>query len=129
MNKLICSFSKPLHSLFCTLSNKCVFPSTWNVSEIVLIFKAGNEEIVFNYCPMNVLTVTPNALVKLMFDKLIFSSELIISSSHYGFRQKESKITVRNLIEDQHEVFTQYGIPETNCQTCLFLDFQKFSIS
>ena len=92
MKKLICSFSKSLHPLFRTLSNKCVFPSTWKVSEIVFIFKAGNKQIVFKYCPMNFLTVKPKALEKLLFDKLIFSSELIISSSHYGFRPKKFKI-------------------------------------
>ena len=123
LKKLSCPISKSLYLLFNTIANKCVFPSTSKISEIVPIFKEGDKQLVSNCRPISLLTVISKVLEKLIFDKMISSVKFSISNSQHGFRQKRSNVT--NLIEYLHEVYTYYDNIETNYLACLHLDFQK----
>ena len=123
LKKVSCSASKNLYLRFNTIGKKCVFPSTWKISEIVPIFKEGDKQLLSNYRPISLLMVISKVLEKLILDEVISSVKFSISNSQHGFRQKRS--TVTNIIEYLYEVYIYYDNIGTNYLACLYLNFLK----
>ena len=80
LKKLSCSTSKSLCLLFNTIATKCVFLSTWKISEIVSTFKEVDKQFVSNYRPMSLLTDISKVLEKRIFDKMISSVKFCIQT-------------------------------------------------
>ena len=117
------SISKSLMLLFNTIANKQQFPSTWKVSEIVLIHKENNKQVVSNYRLISLLNVTSKVLEKLMFDKMYSKVQKLLHNSQHGFRTKRSTIT--NIILYLHEIYLMYDNKNVNNLSSLYLDFKK----
>ena len=78
------------------LSIKCDhFPSMWEKSKVIPIFKKEDPTIAKNYRPVSLLPITSKILERVVYNQLIkyLEDNKLLNPSHHGFRQNHSTAT------------------------------------
>lgn len=116
---------KTLHKTIKILLNKCLhagkIPTEWCNSEVVLLFKKGDNTSIENYRPISLLSHLYKLFTKIITNRLTSKLDFYQPVEQAGFRKGYSTIdhlyTVRTLIEK----CTEYNVP----LHLAFVDFQK----
>ena len=115
------TLSEPLAFLFQSSLDLGVFPEAWKTSFLIPTFKKGDRRDVTNYRPIAKLSCIPKLFERLVYKKLSFICQSVISDAQHGFVQKKS--TVTNLVEHISRIKLSM---EDGFQTdCVATDFSK----
>ena len=126
LKKLSCSISKFLYLLFIAIANKCTFPSTCKVSEIVTIFKTRQTSFQLPPNKSNVTyskTLKSKVLEKLLFDKMITSwsqlKQIMWLVSTQISRKRSTGLTIGLLLKSLEVLVLQAHAWNYNKITCI----------
>ena len=108
----------------CNLSFQVgVFPAEPKISNVVPIFKSGDEMIFSNYRPVSVLLVFSKLLERLMYNRLLefINDHKLLYAYQFGFqRGKSTHMALIYLIDKITE-----ALDNGDCVIGIFLDFSK----
>ncbi len=84
--------SHSLSNLFNLSLVEGVVPSSWKLSNITPVFKAGDPKLVSNYRPISLLSLPSKLLERIIHNKLMpyLLSNSILSQNQFGFRPASS---------------------------------------
>ena len=94
------SIPNSLYIFFYTIARKSVTPITWQISEVVPIFKDGDHQLTSDYRPIR---FSAGIWIELIFDELYCVLSTQMPSIQYDFCRK--RCTVSNLIHYLHEIY------------------------
>ena len=100
-----------------------VFPTELKISNVVPIFKSGDETIFTNYRPVSVLPVSSKIIERLTYDRLIESinENGLLYEYQFGFQKgKSTSMASVTLIDKATE-----ALDKVECINGVFLDFSK----
>ena len=85
-------YVKPLSITFRNSLNYGIFPDNWKRSNIVLVHKKGNKQLIQNYHPVSLLPITSTIFERLTFNLLhkFVEENSLFCSSQSGFRKNDS---------------------------------------
>ena len=110
-----------LRILFNKIVEEGKIPKDWHNSEVILIFKKGDNTNIENYRPISILSHLYKLLTKIITNRITNKLDFYQPVEQAGFRKQYSTIdhlhTVRTLIEK----CTEYNVP----LHLAFVDFQK----
>ena len=106
----LCSESiyKPLTLIFKSCSKTGQFPSEWKKANVVPVFKKGDKQLVKNYYPISLLSITGNISEKLLYNQMFdfFIRNDLISQNQSGFKPGDSYINQLSAIT--HEIYKSF---------------------
>ena len=97
---------KPLSIIFRNCINHSKFPDLWKKSNICLILKKGDKQIINNYRPVSLLPICGKILERLLFNSLFEHLEKykLLSAHQSGFQANDS--CVDQLLSTVHNIYT-----------------------
>ena len=118
-----------LSSLWSTIYQNCLntgtCPDIWKKSNIVPVHKKGNKQVVNNYIPVYLLTVSENFFERLVF-KYIFDcldNSSLLSANQSSFRPSDS--CESQPLSICHEIYVSFNCYKTLEVRGVFLDIAK----
>ena len=106
----LCSESiyKPLNLIFKSCLKTGQFPSEWKKANVVPVFKKGDKQLVKNYYPISLLSITGNISEKLLYNQMFdfFIRNDLISQNQSGFKPGDSYIN--QLLAITHEIYKSF---------------------
>ena len=88
------SIYKPLNLIFKSCLKTGQFPSEWKKSNVVLVFKKGDKQLVKNCRPISLLPITGKIFERLLYNQMFefFIRNYLISQNQSDFKQGDSCI-------------------------------------
>ena len=71
---------RPIHHLFMTSINNGTMPAEWKIHKIIPVYKSGDKTSTSNYRPISLLCVISKLLERLIYNKIINTVCLTLSS-------------------------------------------------
>ena len=73
------ALNEPLHHLVTQSIRYAILSSSWKIYKIVPVLKAGDPNLVKNYCPILLLSNTSKVLEQLIFNKIVTHISIAIN--------------------------------------------------
>ena len=82
------SIKKPLSIIYKNCIKTGIYPNAWKKSNIVLVHKKGDKQIVNNYRPVSLLPIFGKVFKKILFNSIFESLQenCLICDNQSGFR-------------------------------------------
>ncbi len=112
---------QPLVYLFNLVISNSTFPDLWKISKVVPIPKGDIASDIANYRPIALLPVPAKIFESVLFKRISYQTNHIISPQQHGFMKgRNVQTNLLELIEDIHEVFNNREQADV-----IYTDFQK----
>ena len=100
--------TKPLSIIFRNCINNCTFPDLWKKSNICPIHKKGYKQIINNYRPVSLLSLSGKIFERLIFSSLFEYLEKykLLTAHQSGFQANDS--CVYQLLSIAHNIYTAF---------------------
>ena len=99
---------EPLSILFNNCLNQSIFPDIWERSNIFLIHKKGDKQIINNYRPVPLLPICAKKFERLIFNSLYdyVEENKLLSMHQYCFRPNDACINqLLSIVHNLYKVF------------------------
>ena len=85
------SIKKPLSIIYKNCIKTGIYPNAWKKSNIVLVHKKGDKQIVNNYRPVSLLPIFGKVFKKILFNSIFESLQenCLICDNQSGFRPSD----------------------------------------
>ena len=117
--------SKPLIILFENSTKSPCYPEIWKKSNVILVHKKNEKQLVKNYCPISLLPIFGKMFEKITFNRIynFLLKEQLLNPNQSRFHPSNS--CINQLLAISHEIFEAF-----NCNTppeirSVFLDISK----
>ena len=67
--------------------NKCIFPQTLKLANVIPVHKKGAATLMKNYRPISLLPIIPKIFEKYMYSQILIYIEKFLSPSLFAFRK------------------------------------------
>ena len=100
------SICKPLERIFQQAMESGSFPSEWKKGNVVPIHKKDDKQCLKNRCPISMLPICGKIFEKLIFKKMFFIKNELISLIQSGF--KPGDFWINHLLAITHEIYKSF---------------------
>ena len=117
------SILKPLEIIFKSCLENGEFPIEWKKANVVPVHKRNNKQLIENYRPISLLSVSGNIIERLIYNKMLefFTENELISQNQSGFKPGDSCIS--QLLCITHDIYQSL---DDGLETrAVFLDISK----
>ena len=116
---------KPLSIIFRNCISQSTFPDIWKKSNICLIHKKGDKQVINNYKPVSLLPICGKVFERLIFNSVYeyLEEHKLLSADQSGFRANDS--CVNQLLSIVHNIYSAFDAYPTLESRGVFLDMSK----
>ena len=115
----------PLSILFKNCIDTMTFPDTWKKSNIVLVHKKGEKQIVDNYRPVSLLPILGKFFERIIYNSIFeyLQKNNLFCPNQSGFRPSDS--CEYQLLSILHEIYKSFDCNPPKDVRGIFLDLSK----
>ena len=119
------SLVKPLIMLFQNSMTSTHYPDIWKRSNIILVHKKNDKQLIQNYGPISLLSVFDKIFEKVVFNRIynFLLNERLLNPDQSGFRPSNS--CINQLLAITHEIFVSFDCNPSLEVRSVFLDISK----
>ena len=116
---------KPLIILFQNSVKHSYYPDIWKRSNIILVHKKSDKQLVENYRPISLLPIFGKFFKKIIINKIynFLLEERLLNPDQPGFRPSDS--CVNQLLSITHEIFEAFDCNPPLQVNSVFLDISQ----
>ena len=119
------AIATPLKIIFENILLTGIYPTSWKRANVTPIHKKSDKQLLTNYRPISLLSVSSKIFEKILFNKIYnhLTSDNLITSSQSGFRPGDS--TTNQLLYLVHLIHSSFDHSKSREVRHVFLDISK----
>ena len=119
------SIKKPLSIIYKNCIKTGIYPNAWKKSNIVLVHKKGDKQIVNNYRPVSLLPIFGKVFEKILFNSIFeyLQENCLLCDNQSGFRPSDS--CEYQLLSIVHDIYASFDCNPPKDVRGIFLDISK----